>query len=137
MTRSDAIYTHSRQLLVILRHMRNGRVRSTKQRLIGLAVVHGDFAYFGRILEGIAGYAEHRRGWNFVPVVFERRTLYTLGPRKPDGLLVSVNNRAVAQALRRWTRPVVDTALILPGLGYPSVRVDNRQVAQLAFSHLC
>jgi len=90
------------------------------------------FKLFGNVLEGISQFAEHRPYWNFVPVRLDRSSLQS---QKLDGLLGAITARDEARIVESWKRPFVDVGLMVPGLRFPHVNVDNQLVGQLAFKH--
>ncbi len=101
---------------------------------IGLAVNHS-YAYYRGVLRGIAHYAETRPRWLFTSIVPEQQSLQALGRFRPVGLIASVHSQALIRALSGWRRPVVNVSVVLPGLRFPRVGVDNARVGQLAATH--
>lgn len=107
-------------------------MRTPKRRLIGLATAHGMFKLFGNVLEGISQFAERRPSWRFVPVLIDRPSLQS---QKLDGLLGAITERHEARILESWKQPFVDVGLMIPGLSFSHVNVDNEVVGRLAFAH--
>jgi LacI family transcriptional regulator len=101
---------------------------------IGLAVNHS-FTYYRSVLRGIARYAESKPQWLFTSVIPEQQPLQALGRFRPAGLIASVNMEVLVRTLASWRRPVVNVSVVLPGLQFPRVGVDNVRVSQLAAVH--
>lgn len=101
---------------------------------IGLAVNHSA-AFYRSVLRGITRYAESKPEWLFASVVPEQTSLRSLGRFQPAGLIASVHTQPLRRALARWRRPVVNVSAVLPGVRFPSVRVDNGPVGRLAADH--
>lgn len=101
---------------------------------IGLAVNHS-YAYYRGVLRGISHYAETRPQWLFTSIVPEEQSLLALGRFRPAGVIASVHLQSLVQAFSSWRRPVVNVSVVLPGLRFPRVGVDNARVGQLAGAH--
>jgi len=95
-------------------------------------------AYARGLLEGIVSYMRENRVWSiYLPE-------HSRGDRPPswladwdgDGVIARIENAAIARALARMERPVVDVsaARLLPSL--PWVETDNAAFAQAAAEHL-
>ncbi len=90
------------------------------------------------ILRGIGRYARERRSW---ALFHEPRGLEESGPRwlatwHGDGIIARVQNRQIADLVRRTGLPVVDVLGLVPEAGIPLVHVDDREIARLAAEHL-
>lgn len=94
--------------------------------------------YARGLLRGVARYNQEHGPWS---VYFEPRGLHDPPPSwlahwKGDGILVRIDDRRMADAIRKTGIPVVDVRGALPKLGVPFIGVDNRPVSQLGFQHL-
>src|SRR5262245_51539494 len=90
---------------------------------------------YGRgLLRGVARYVHEHRRWSiyFKPYGLEEFPPPWLKTWKGDGILARIDTPAMAQAVLRPGRPVVDLRGYVPGLGVPFIGVDNVSVAQLA-----
>lgn len=101
---------------------------------VGLAINHS-YAYYRGVLRGIVRCAETRPQWLFTPIAPEQRSLQGPGRSRVAGLIASVHSPALVRAFSGWRRPVVNVSVVLPGLRFPRVGVDNVRVGQLAAAH--
>ena len=106
----------------------------TRPLSVGLVFSYS-FAYYRQVLRGIRTYAETRPHWLFTSLAPDERPLGRPGDLKADGVIACVNTEALAQALRRWHRPLVNVSAVLPELPWPRVGVDNQAVGRLAAHH--
>ncbi len=94
---------------------------------------------FGRgLLFGIAQYVREHGPWS---IFLQERSLGDLSPAwfrnwEGDGIIARVENRPMAEAIRRRGLPAVDLRCLLPNLEFPSVRPDDEGIARLASEHL-
>lgn len=94
---------------------------------------------FGRgLLLGIARYVREHGPWS---IFLQERSLGDLSPAwlknwSGDGIIARVENRTMAQAIRRLGLPAVDLRCLLPNLELPSVRPRDASIARLAAEHL-
>jgi LacI family transcriptional regulator len=94
---------------------------------------------YGRnLLEGVIRYLREHGPWS---VYFQPHGLGVPPPRwlknwQGDGILVRIDDRPTARAVRQTGLPAVDLRFSVPGTGLPGVGIDNRAVVQLAFRHL-
>ncbi|MGC8642695.1 MAG: substrate-binding domain-containing protein, partial [Isosphaeraceae bacterium] len=104
-------------------------------RRIGLVFGLG-FDFCRDILRGIKTFAETRPDWIFTPIAPEPRSVASVGKLGLDGLIAHVSTEALAVALLRLGRPVVNVSGVLPELPFPRVLVDHQAVGRLAAEHL-
>ena len=94
---------------------------------------------FGRgLLLGIAKYVREHGPWS---IFLQERSLRDLSPGwlknwSGDGIIARVEDRTMAQAIRRLGLPAVDLRCLLPNLELPSVRPRDASIARLAAEHL-
>jgi len=94
---------------------------------------------FGRgLLFGVAQYVREHGPWS---IFLQERSLADLSPAwlrnwEGDGVIARVENRPMAEAIRRLGLPAVDLRCLLPDLELPSVRPDDEGIARLASEHL-
>src|SRR4051812_15035308 len=94
---------------------------------------------FGRgLLLGIAQYVREHGPWS---IFLQERSLRDLSPDwlknwSGDGIIARVENRTMAQGIRRLGLPAVDLRCLLPNLQLPSVRPRDASIARLAAEHL-
>ena len=107
---------------------------STKPICIGLVLQHS-YAYYRDVLRGIRRYVEAKPQWLLTSIAPKQRSLRTLGPLRPAGLIAAVTTRELVRTLPSWRRPVVNIAAVFHGLRFPCVGVHNVQVGRLAAAH--
>ncbi len=102
---------------------------------IGLLVnyTHG---YYRGVLNGIRAYADAHPRWQFMPLKEAGGHLKWRSAFRPAGIIASVNTPALARALARWRRPLVNVSSVLPHLRYPRVAADGAQISRLVARHL-
>lgn len=105
-----------------------------RMKHIGLAFSYS-FTFYRSMARGIRIYAETRPDWLFSSVFPDQQPLENLGAHKPDGLIASVNTEALARALSKWRRPLVNVSAALPQPPGPRVGVDNVAVGRVAATH--
>src|SRR6185436_3088642 len=101
-------------------------------------LIESSRAYGRGLLLGIARYVRDHNPW---AVFLQERSLADLSPGwlhnwEGDGIIARVENRPMAQAIRRLRLPSVDLRFLLPELDMPSVRTDDSAIARLASEHL-
>ena len=101
---------------------------------IGFAV-HRSATFDRDILRGIARYAASKPNWVFSSVIPQRRLWRSRSTPRLAGLIASVSTKAIAHALSSFRRPLVNVTAVLPHLRYPTVRIDNTLVGELAATH--
>jgi DNA-binding LacI/PurR family transcriptional regulator len=102
---------------------------------IGL-VFDYNLGYPRRVLCGVRQYAQTKPHWLLVPLDAAGLTRRVLHAVRPDGLMALVVTATQADALGSLRRPLVNVAAVLPGLPFPLVTVDHRQIGELAARHL-
>jgi len=90
------------------------------------------------ILCGIAKYARLHGPW---AIYHKPRSLAEGLPAwlrrwEGDGIIVRVQDAAIAEAVKATGLPVVDVLGVVPDTGFPLVHVDDRRIASLAAEHL-
>lgn len=90
------------------------------------------------ILSGIAKYTRSHGPW---ALYHEPRSLTEGLPTwlrhwQGDGIIVRVQDTALAEAVQAKGLPIVDVLGAVPGTGLPLVHVDDRRIAALAAGHL-
>lgn len=112
------------------------RARDSNRPLrIGLVFGYG-LGYYRDILHGVKAFAADRPRWVFTPIATDRRALEAPLAKKQDGFIAHVFTEALAEALARLRRPVVNVSGVLPELPFPRVIVDHEAVGQMAARHL-
>jgi LacI family transcriptional regulator len=102
---------------------------------IGTVFAH-TLAYGRNVLRGIRRYVEPRPQWLLSSFRPEPESLRVPARFRPDGVIASVTNESLVRPLEAWACPVVDVAMVLHGLAFPRVGVDNLRTGQLAATHL-
>ena len=116
--------------------MKSPNPRSSRPRVALL--IESSRAYGRGLLVGIARYVREHGPW---AIFLQERSLGDLSPGwlrrwEGDGVIARVENRPMAQAIRRLGLPAVDLRFLLPDLDLPSVRTDDGAIARLASEHL-
>jgi LacI family transcriptional regulator len=95
-------------------------------------------AYGRGLLRGIIRYQREHRPWSiyFQPHDLDAPPPPWLKKWHGNGILARVEDRRMAQAIRRTGLPAVDMRFSIPRLGLPAVGIDNREVVRLALEHL-
>ncbi|MGC3970985.1 MAG: hypothetical protein QM775_27725 [Pirellulales bacterium] len=94
---------------------------------------------YGRgLIRGVASYARQHGPWSiyFTPHGLNEPFSHWLSKWKGDGILARIDDRRMAKMFRAKKVPLIDLRGRLPGLQIPTVGLDNRPVAQMAFEHL-
>lgn len=94
---------------------------------------------YGRgILQGIARYNREHEGWStyYRPSGPERPFPDWIAQWKGDGMIVRIENKAMADLVKKTGVPVVNLRGTVKGLSFPFLAVDNEQVAKIAATHL-
>ena len=113
--------------------------RSGESRRPRVALLIESSRAFGRgLLLGIARYVREHGPWS---IFLQERSLRDLSPGwlknwSGEGIIARVENRTMAQAIRRLGLPAVDLRCLLPDLELPSVRPRDSAIARLAAEHL-
>src|SRR5262245_20545233 len=102
---------------------------------IGL-VFDYSLSYARGVLRGVKAFAQTRPHWILVPLGSDGLNQRALRAMRPAGLVALVVNERLAGVLRNVRRPLVNVASVLPGLSFPQVRVDHREIGRLAARHL-
>lgn len=104
-----------------------------------VAIIVETFLAPGRdIVRGIAKYVHEHQHWS---IQLEPRRLEDSVPQwlrnwEGDGMIVRVQNRRIADAVKATKLPAVDVLGAVPDAGTPLVHVDNEAIAQQAAEHL-
>jgi LacI family transcriptional regulator len=94
---------------------------------------------YGRgLIRGVAEYLRHHGPWSvyFTPHGLREPSSTWLNNWQGDGILARIDDRRMARMLLAKKLPLIDLRGRLPGLEIPTVGLDNRPVARLAFEHL-
>ena len=89
------------------------------------------------LVRGVHAYSLQRHDWILRNSPCDPEVLSFLRSWRPDGVIATVFEPALARALVRLRRPVIDTAFAIRGLKLPVVDVDHDEVGRLAARHLC
>ena len=84
------------------------------------------------VLQGIRAYAASRPQWVIRDGPPRLHMVNRVREWKPHGIIAGLVMPQVAHALIRTRTPLVNTALVLPGLNVPAVDVDHVAVGQMA-----
>jgi LacI family transcriptional regulator len=100
-------------------------------------LIESSRAYGRGVLHGIARYVNARRHWSVYVQVrgSEDPPPPWLKSWKGDGILARVEDRAMAQAIRRTGKPAIDLRGLFD-LDMPLLETNDRSVARLACEHL-
>jgi LacI family transcriptional regulator len=95
-------------------------------------------AYGRGILQGVIRYQREHAPWSifFQPHGLNEPPPPWLKNWHGDGILARIDDRAMANTIRRTGLPAVDLRFAVPRLGLPGVGIDNQEVVRLAFEHL-
>jgi LacI family transcriptional regulator len=101
-------------------------------------LIESSRAYGRGLLLGVAKYVREHGRWS---VFLQERSLGDVSPSwlkdwEGDGIIARIENRPMADAIRRVGLPAVDVRYLLPNLEMPSVRTDDEAVARVASEHL-
>jgi LacI family transcriptional regulator len=90
------------------------------------------------MLRGIAAYAQTHGPWSTYCCerLISHAAPKSLAHWKPDGLIVRIASRKLAQQIREMHLPTVDLCDVHDIEGVPSIRSDHRATAQMAANHL-
>jgi len=94
---------------------------------------------FGRgLIRGVAQYSREHGPWaiDFTPHGLDAPPPGGLRGWRGDGVLARIEDRRMADAVRRTGAPVVELRGMLPDLRFPHIGVDNRAVVEVALEHL-
>src|SRR5882757_5510441 len=102
--------------------MKKAANRSRRPRVALL--IESSRAYGRGLLLGIARYVREHGRWS---IFLQERSLGDLSPGwledwEGDGIIARVENRPMAEAIRRLRLPAVDVRSLLPKLEMPSIR---------------
>jgi LacI family transcriptional regulator len=95
-----------------------------------------NLSYPRGVLRGIKQFVQTRPHWVLMHLDTDRMSVRELRTMRPAGMIALVVYDHLAKALKSLRRPVVNVANVLPGLSFPRVSTDHRQVAWLAAAHL-
>lgn len=110
-------------------------VGSDRLMRIGLVFGYG-LGFYRDILHGIKAFAANRPRWVFSPIAPDCRAPESPLVKKQDGFIAHIFTDALANALKRLRRPVVNVSGVLPELPFPRVVVDHEAVGRMAAQHL-
>ncbi|MCX7824511.1 MAG: DNA-binding transcriptional regulator [Verrucomicrobiae bacterium] len=118
-----------------IRSIRLSRRRAPLRHVVLL--VDTSRAYGRGLVHGVASYNRKHGRWR---ITFNPHGLQDPPPpwiyeARPDGILARIGNAQVARALVKIGVPTVDLRGVIAGTGFPSVGVDNREVARIAVEH--
>ncbi|QDU92812.1 XylR family transcriptional regulator [Lignipirellula cremea] len=94
---------------------------------------------YGRgLLRGVTRFHHENASWSiyFKPQGLGEPPPEWLRSWRGDGILARIDDRRMAERVLSTGLPVVDLRGALADLGVPSIGVDNRSVAKIAFEHL-
>lgn len=123
---------------VVLRHGAHVGANHRKTTMRHVALLIESSGSYGRgLLRGIAKFNREHGGWStyFRPHGFGDPMPKWLKGWKGDGMLVRIDNQAMADLCMQSKVPVVNLRGTLPNLNLPIVSVDNAQVAKIAAQH--
>lgn len=94
--------------------------------------------YARGLIRGVAAYVQEHGPWSiyFTPHGQQDPLPAWLRTWRGDGILARIENRRAAQALLATRLPLIDLSFRLPKFRTPTLGIDNRPVAQMAFDHL-
>jgi LacI family transcriptional regulator len=101
-------------------------------------LIESSRAYGRGLLLGVAKFVREHGRWS---IFLQERSLGDVSPSwlqdwEGDGIIARVENRPMAEAIRRLGLPAVDVRYLLPKLKMPSIRTDDEAVARVASEHL-
>lgn len=101
-------------------------------------LIESSRAYGRGLLLGVAKFVREHGRWS---IFLQERSLGDVSPGwlkewEGDGIIARVENRPMAEAIRRLGLPAVDVRYLLPNLAMPSIRTDDEAVARVASEHL-
>jgi len=113
------------------------RTRSPVRPRVAL-LIESSRAYGRCLLLGVAKYVREHGPWS---IFLQEGSLGVITPIwlkdwRGDGIIARVEDKRMADLIRRLGLPAVDLRNRLPNLGLPSVRTDDGTVARLAAEHL-
>jgi LacI family transcriptional regulator, galactose operon repressor len=102
-------------------------------------LVETSHGYGRALLQGIMQYLREHRPWSvyFQPHGLEARPPDWLMEWEGDGILVRVNDRAMARAVHQTGLPAVNLRVPFADLPLPVVGLNNHALGELAHRHLC
>jgi LacI family transcriptional regulator len=112
--------------------------RRGKSAMRHVALLIESSGSYGRgLLRGIAKYNREHGRWStyFRPHGFGDLLPAWLEGWKGDGMLVRIDNQAMADVVSQLNVPIVNLRGTLPGLALPLVQVDNRLISQIVAQH--
>ena len=101
-------------------------------------LIESSRAYGRGLLLGVAKFVREHGRWS---VFLQERSLGDVSPSwlkgwEGNGIIARVENRPMAEAIRRLGLPAVDVRYLRPKLEMPSIRTDDEAVARVAAEHL-
>jgi len=101
-------------------------------------LIESSRAYGRGLLLGVAKFVREHGRWS---IFLQERSLGDVSPSwlkdwEGDGIIARVENRPMAEAIRRLGLPAVDVRYLFPKLEMPSIRTDDEAVARAASEHL-
>ncbi len=122
--------------------MKQARVRNAanpQDRVPRVAMWIESSRGYGRgLIRGVANYVRSHGPWSihFTPHGLREPFSAWLRNWDGDGILARIDDRRMARLFRLKDLPLIDLRGRLPDLDIPTVGLDNRPVARLAFEHL-
>jgi len=116
-----------------------GRINNSNSARPRVALLIECSRAFGRgLLLGLAQYVRENGPWS---IFLQERSLSDACPAwlqdwSGDGIIARVENKAMAQAIKRTGLPAVDLRCVVSGLPMPSVRPRDESIARMAREHL-
>src|SRR2546421_9953754 len=116
---------------------RNANPSHPQRRRVALIIETSNESARG-ILHGIRAYIREHGGWD-IDLDERRRGEATqwLDGWRADGVIARIENAAIAAEVLRSKPPCVDVSAARQVPGIPWVETDDREIAKLAFEHLC
>lgn len=110
------------------------RQKATKR----IALLLGqDLGYSRRVLSGVLNYSESQQlSWVYHNAPPDIRILPALKRWRPDGIIVHLSDRSLAEQLMEFSVPIVSVTDTVSGLSIPQVDVDSEAVGQMAAEYL-
>ncbi len=122
-----------------IRWILQGTWAAGKECMRHVALLIESSGSYGRgLLQGIARYNREHEAWStyYRPHGPERPFPDWIAGWKGDGMLVRIENRQMADLVKRSGVPVVNLRGTVRGLSFPFIAVDNQEVAKIAATHL-
>lgn len=113
-----------------------GLASKGRQRRVAL-LIESSRAYAREVIRGIAHHNRKHQKWliEFTPRGLEDPPPAWLKSWHGDGILARVNDRRMANALRRKGLPVVDLRRLIRAKGIPRIGPDDAEICRLVWDH--